>query len=51
MPPRVRALVSEIVIFVPLALTVPKLFVLFARFTFPSATKLAVPLIVRFPPV
>ena len=54
MPPRVRALVSEIVIFVPLALTVPKLFVLLPSVILPDVptpdvTKFAVPLMVRLP--
>ena len=54
MLPRVRALVSVIVIFVPLAVTVPKLFVALLRVILPAEpvpdeTKFAVPLIVRLP--
>ena len=40
---------SLTVIFVPLAKTVPKSFVLFERFRLPTATKLAVPATVRLP--
>ena len=44
MLPNVRALVSVMVIFVPLAKTVPKSFVLFARLILSTETKLAIPL-------
>ena len=49
MLPKVRALVSLMLIFVPLAVTVPKLFVALLRMRFPSVpdpelVKLAVPL-------
>ena len=47
--PRIIATVSAMVTFAPLAATVPKLFVLFARFTLPTATKLAVPATVSLP--
>ena len=52
--PRVSALVSVIVIFVPLAVTIPKSFVALSSVIFPAVpepddTKFAVPLIVRLP--
>ena len=43
--PRMIAPASARVTLAPLAVTVPKLFVLFARFTFPAATKFDTPLI------
>ena len=54
MLPRVRSLVSVIVIFVPLAVTVPKSFValfsvILPAVPVPEETKFAVPLIVRLP--
>ena len=52
--PRIKAFVSVTVIFVPLAVTVPKLFValfsvIFPAVPVPDETKFAVPLIVRLP--
>ena len=47
--PRMIAPASAIVTSAPSAVTVPKLFVLFERFTLPTATKFAVPLTVRLP--
>ena len=46
---RLRALVSEIVIFVPQAVTVPKSFVLLPRAILPEATRLDVPVTLAAP--